>query len=143
MALTKRSLLVIVGKVHHGGNPAIGGGPRALGEGVGGNRVATYQMIVGMRIDDTGKNRKPVGPDDLHRTVNLTDLDLRSDPNDDSILDQDIRMPGPLGIHQQTLGNQKSFHTPRILPGEAIGNIAFVWHQGVYLEYTKRIEVNF
>jgi len=52
-------------------------------------------------------------------------------------------MPGPLGIHQQTLGNQKSFHTPRILPGEAIGNIAFVWHQGVYLEYTKRIEVNF
>jgi len=80
-------------------------------------------MIVGMRIDDTGKNRKPVGPDDLHRTVNLTDLDLRSDPNDDSILDQDIRMPGPLGIHQQTLGNQKSFHTPRILPGGAIGNI--------------------
>jgi len=60
-------------------------------------------------------------------------------------------MPGPLGIHQQTLGNQKSFHTPRILPGGAIGNIAFVWHQGVafvwhqgvYLEYTKRIEVNF
>ena len=72
-------------------------------------------MIVGMRIDEPRKNTHALGMDNLCSFRNILGFNLIGDMRNLGTLNQDICMPGPLGINQKSILYKYSLHTYKIL----------------------------
>jgi len=72
-------------------------------------------MIVGMRVDETGENAHALGMYNFRSFRNILLINLIGDMRNLGAFNQDVCMPGPLGIYQKSILYKYSVHTYKIL----------------------------